>query len=68
MALAKTVVSNSYYDFDSVMHYPPISSFTNGHPAFNVTEAGIALYGGSPPFKPQALSPGDVAAIKALYP
>lgn len=55
------------YDFDSIMHYPPLNSFGSSD-TFRVTAFGMAHNGGvMPAFAPQGLSAGDEAALEALY-
>ncbi|HSL82184.1 MAG TPA: M12 family metallopeptidase [Thermoanaerobaculia bacterium] len=54
------------YDFESIMHYPPINEFGTG-PTFEVTDHGRKQYGREPDFRQETLSPGDEAALQHLY-
>lgn len=49
------------YDFNSVMHYPSTAFSTNGQPT-------IVATGGQAMGQRSGLSPGDIAAVQALYP
>lgn len=50
------------YDYGSIMHYPATSFSKNGLPTIETVPAGISIGQRS------SLSPGDIAAIKKLYP
>lgn len=49
------------YDYDSIMHYPPLAFSGNGRPT-------IVAKNGAPIGQRRGLSAGDIAAVKALYP
>jgi astacin len=49
------------YDFDSIMHYGARAFSANGQPT-------IVTRGGQPIGQRNGLSPGDIAAVRALYP
>ncbi len=49
------------YDFGSIMHYPPMAFSRNGLPT-------IEPLGGQAVGQRAGLSPGDIAAINAIYP
>jgi hypothetical protein len=50
------------YDYGSIMHYGPAAFTTNGKPTI------IPLTPGTQIGQRNGLSPGDIAAVKALYP
>jgi hypothetical protein len=50
------------YDYASIMHYPAMAFSTNGKPTIVTKQAQ------QPIGQRNGLSPGDIAAIKALYP
>jgi len=49
------------YDFGSIMHYPPTAFSRNGQPT-------IVVLGGQQVGQRGGLSPGDIAAVRAMYP
>jgi hypothetical protein len=49
------------YDFGSIMHYPATAFSVNGKPT-------IRVKGGQPIGQRNGLSPGDIAAVKMIYP
>ena len=50
------------YDYGSIMHYPPVSFSINGQPTI------VPLVEGAPIGQREALSAGDRAALRVLYP
>jgi hypothetical protein len=49
------------YDYDSIMHYPALAFSRNGQPTI-LTKAGQAIG------QRNGSSPGDIAAVRAMYP
>jgi hypothetical protein len=50
------------YDYGSIMHYPADAFSRNGLPTIEPLQPGVAIG------QRTALSPGDIAAVKSLYP
>jgi hypothetical protein len=50
------------YDYGSIMHYPATAFSANGQPTIETIPSGISIG------QRTALSSGDVAAVKAMYP